>query len=168
MDQYSGNNAADDPTADEAEVNRKRYDTVLKHLAYENTIYWTRSQLFLVANAALMGFALKEIPTSLVGVSRTRLAVLFVCSVLGILLTALWIYGLRAGQGWIAHWNSALKSWEKSAFGDVNLLRERPKGVPSATRVARLTAWLFATLWCAVSGFLCVCWCLKSRGWDLP
>jgi hypothetical protein len=153
---------------DEAELSRKRYDIVLKHLAYENTAYWTRSQLFLVANAALIGFALKEIPTSLVGVSKTRLVTLLVCSVVGILLAVLWIYGLKAGQGWINHWVAALKSWEGSAFGDVNLLRSRPDGVPSATRIARMTSLLFAVLWSAVSVFLCICWYFKIRGWNLP
>lgn len=162
----------DNPNSErDVDIALKRYDALMRYLAYENTTYWTRAQFFLVANAALIGFALKELPTTLKDVSTTRLVILFVCAVGGLLLTLLWIWGLKSGQGWINHWTKALRSLEPKALEGTKLdlfLVGRPKGVPSATRVARLTSWLFVFLWSATAIFLLVCYVFKARCINLP
>jgi len=152
----------------DGEQSLRRFAPLLQYLAYENTTYWTRAKFFLLGEVALIGFVSTQLPTSLVGVSYTRLAVLFVGALVGLLMAILWIYGLKAGQLWISHWTRALQTWEKAAFGGVNLFLERPKDVVSATRIARMTAWLFVTLWSLVGVFLIVCWLLKSQGCNLP
>ena len=47
----------------------KRYDVLFRYLAYENTVYWSRSQFFLVANAGMFAFAAAKLPTSTQGLS---------------------------------------------------------------------------------------------------
>jgi len=42
----------------------KRYDIVFRYSIYENTIFWTRAQFFLVANAALFGFVISKLMTT--------------------------------------------------------------------------------------------------------
>ena len=60
------------------ELALRRFDVVSKLVVYEGTLYWSRAQLFLVANAALVGFTFRETPSDLTGVTYTRLAILLV------------------------------------------------------------------------------------------
>jgi hypothetical protein len=154
--------AADQDARDSRDLALSRYDTLLRYLAYENTVYWTRAHLLLVANAALLGFVSTRIPTSsLSSVSWTQLIVLAVVCLSGMALTIIWHFALAAGSGWISHWTSNLARLEGQAFGDMNLVRERPTGVVSAQKVARATAFLFTALWVGAILFLVLCGLLK-------
>lgn len=141
----------------------KRYDIVMRYLGTEAQIFWTRSQLFLVAHAALVGLIFREIPISLKTTSATKLAVLFVGTLIGILLCGLWFRAIRAGNKWLDHWITLLETWEQGAMGDNNLLRKKPIG-PSSRGVAKLTAWLFLVVWIGLAAFTAVCFLLKVQG----
>jgi len=152
----------------EQDLALRRYDTVLKYLATETQIYWTRSQLFLVANAALLGFGLNNVPVS-PDVRWGKLIALLLEAGVGIYLCILWRRGLRSGRGWMEHWKSALRFWEEPAFGDVNLYRSRPASVPESTSgVAQDAAGLFLVVWSVIAGYLAVCLLSKAFGCRLP
>jgi len=152
----------------ERSISIQRYSAMLQYLAYENTTYWTRAQFFLLANAALVAFVFNTFPTtSLDKESNIHLSLLMVGTVVGFLLTLLWLDGLRAGQRWISHWTEALKEWEQSAM-DRDLFRNPPPGKASATRVARRTAWLFLFLWLFSALFILCCFIQKSKQIGLP
>jgi len=146
----------------ERDLALRRYDTVMKFLGTEIQVYWTRSQLFLVAHTALLGFGLKEIAVSN-DASEAKVLLLLVASLAGVTLCVLWHRGLTAGEGWMEHWKKALRKWEDVAFEE-NLFRERPCTIPISRHVARSTAWLFTLLWALVTLYLtwrllstCVC-----------
>ena len=151
-DGISARSESPEPNPQEKELALRRYDSVLRYLGTETQIYWTRSQLFLVANTALLGFELNgirdEAPTE-------RLIALLFGAFIGVWLCFLWRSGLDSGEGWMEHWKTALRQWEELAFGDVNLYRIRPADVPKPTRrVARKTLWLFLMVWLLVAAYL--------------
>jgi hypothetical protein len=56
--------AAPTPAAQSSqEIALKQYAPVLSYMATECSMFWSRSQLFLVANSALIGLAAKEVTT---------------------------------------------------------------------------------------------------------
>lgn len=157
----------DPPSDAERDIALKRYDTVLKLLTTDIQVYWTRSQLFLVANAALVGFELNSIPIA-TDAHMPKILALALGAITGIIICILWRRGLKAGQGWMAHWKSALSTWEIAAFGGVNLYRARPVNVPKSSGVAGGAALLFLILWCVVAGYVALCLYLKIVGCPLP
>ena len=152
--------SAPDPNSQDRDLALRRYDIVLRYLATEVQVYWTRSQLFLVANAALLGFELNGLPVSS-GVRTDKLIALIFAAGIGIALCLFWRGALSSGDGWMEHWKSALRLWEESAFGDVNLYRKRPDGVPKSRRAARKAALLFLWMWCLVAAYLISCLVLR-------
>jgi hypothetical protein len=153
-----------EPTVEERELALKRYDSVLRYLGTEVQVYWTRSQLFLVANAALLGFELNNIPVW-PDVRWNKVIVPLLGALVGGVLCFLWRRGLDSGEGWMEHWKAALRQWEELAFGSLNLYRTRPKGVKKSG-VGRKAAWLFQTLWFLVAAYLLAClfWTVTSPG----
>jgi hypothetical protein len=145
----------------------KRYDIVMRYLATEGQIFWNRSQLFLVANAALIGFVFREVPTSLKDSSATKLTILFIGTLTGILLCCLWFRAIKSGNKWLDHWISILKTWEPEAMGETNVFRRPPAG-PSSRAVARLAASLFIVIWALLAIYTAVCFSMKINGIDLP
>jgi cytochrome c oxidase subunit IV len=145
----------------------KRYDIVMKYLATEGQIFWNRSQLFLVANAALIGFIFREVPSSLRETSATKLTILFAGTLTGALLCGLWFRAIRSGNKWLDHWLAILRTWEQEAMGDTNLFRRSPAG-PSSRGVAKLTASLFLVIWVLLAVYTAVCFLLKINGIGLP
>jgi hypothetical protein len=136
---------------------------VLKYLATETQVYWTRSQLFLVANAAMLGFALNNnnVPVS-AEAHIDKLIALLLEALVGILLCLLWRKALRSGKGWMDHWKVALRQWEEAAFGDVNLYRTRPADIPESTSgVAKTAAFLFLSVWAMMAFYLAILLILK-------
>jgi hypothetical protein len=130
------------------EIALKRYDIVLRYLSYAHTIYWSRSQFFLVANAGLFGFVALKVPYSMRDFSYAQAMILAVYCVGGITLSLLWRTALIATAGWIARWEAICVSLEGEAFGPTEVLRNcRRERKPSAKRIARHTASLFITLW---------------------
>ena len=126
---------------------------MLKYLGTETQIYWTRSQLILIANVALLGFGLASIPVTR-DVRADKLAVLTTGAVVGVVLCILWLKGLRSGKAWMEHWKSALRQWEQAAFANVNLFGSRPVDLPeSASGAARYAAVLFLLIWSLIAGY---------------
>lgn len=151
----------------ETDLALKRYDLILRYLAVDTQVFWTRSQLFLVANAAFAGFALKEIPVA--PASRlSQIITLLIGAVVGILLCCLWIRGITVGNAWMDHWRVTLKTWEEQAFGDVNIFRQRPVSIPTPSSVAKKAAYVFISIWFLTAAYLLVCVVLKLCGGQLP
>lgn len=126
----------------------ERFRIVFQYLSYENTTYWTRGQLFLVANTTLFGFEASILQRDQ-GFNLLTVAIAFG----GLVLTFFWVQGIRAGEFWIAHWHAVLKGQlEKPAFDQVLLLRDFKPTAEYPPRVrARPVAYgpviLFAVLW---------------------
>jgi hypothetical protein len=138
------------------ELSLKRYDTVFRYLAYENTVFWSRSQFFLVANAGMFGFVATKIPTSFTGLTWPQIAIPAIASIAGMLLSYFWCRALTAGEYWIRRWEGICESLEPEAFGTYEVLRncrgsDRPK---SGKVVARHSASLFIALWLMMFAYL--------------
>jgi hypothetical protein len=157
----------DPPSDAERDIALRRYDTVVKLLTTDSQIYWARSQVFLVANAALVGFEFSSIPIAN-DARQTKLLALAVGAATGIILCILWRRGLKAGKAWTEHWKAALRTWEQAAFGDVNLYRVRPPHISRAGIVARGTAMLFLALWIIVAAYVALCLYLRWAHRPLP
>jgi len=124
----------------------KRYDVIFKYLAYENTVYWTRSQLLLVANAGLLALRASKLPTNprdkdVVAALVTSIPIV----VVGFALSVLWLLLLRRAEVWIARWEGLCRNLEASAFGYRDVLRNPPETKIKA--LAHRLAWLFLILW---------------------
>jgi hypothetical protein len=152
------------PQTPQTDLALKRYDILFRYLAYENTVYWSRSQFFLVANAGMFGFAAAKLPTSQQGLSWEQLGILATASAVGILLSLLWHRALEAGQHWVSRWERLCESLESEAFGDIEVLRNsgmdstRQSGVKrmSGKAVARHCATLFVVLWILMFAYVTV------------
>lgn len=125
----------------------KRYDMVLRHLASENGLFWTRCQLFLVASAALLGFALKVIYDLQIHDTWRHTLIALFAGMSGLCLSVLWHLAIGAGHAWLEHWRTILKELEPMVFGETPVIRGRPTLKRGSTRVARDTAWLFTIVW---------------------
>ena len=129
----------------DTELALKRYDVVLKYFTYENTIYWTRSQFFLVANAGLFGFVASKLMTS--DAIAHPIVIAAVC-VAGLIISFLWYRVLRSAEYWTLRWESICLGLEGIAFGATEVLRNcRPTGHFSTKSVARHSAILFIVIW---------------------
>jgi hypothetical protein len=122
----------------------RRYDAILRYLGAESATYWSRSQLFMIANATLLGLVTGAIAKEKDVMSATR-AIFLVAAGSGLFLSVLWLQGLKAGSDRIEHWVDRLKELEPQAFDTLKLFRELPSG--RARRVAKRAAWLFTSLW---------------------
>lgn len=101
----------------------ERYRIVAAYLQYENTIYWQRGQLFLVASAALFGFASQNLPLLSAAQPIEEVIVCLGLALAGLVLANLWHRSLRAGEFWVHHWHDVLRSLEPQAFGEHRLFR---------------------------------------------
>jgi hypothetical protein len=129
----------------DVELALKRYDTMLRYFAYENTIYWTRSQFFLVANAGLFGFIASKLMTV---EGLTHSTILIVVCLGGLILSLLWFRVLRSADYWTSRWEGVCRELEEKAFGTIQVLRNcRPSGHFSTKAVARHSALLFIAIW---------------------
>ena len=129
----------------------KVYDTFTRYLAYENTIFWTRSQHFLVAHSALLalfgvivfGKGVVSQPNAL-----SAFAACFVC-LIGVCLSVLWHRALTSGEFWTSHWQDILRELEPVALGPIPAFRKFDSGrrFVRAICVARHCALLFFLAW---------------------
>jgi hypothetical protein len=116
----------------------KRYEILMAYLAYENTIYWGRTNLILVAEAALLGFTATIIagnvsasspanaPSPSASWSLERTIVVGALSLAGFILAIVWHKALVLGNYWINHWHQVLLQLEEVAFPpNVRVLRDR-------------------------------------------
>lgn len=155
-------------TAAETDLALRRYDTVFRYVASENAIFWSRSQLFLVANAALFGFGTKDLPSSLLLYSWWKIAMSMVGVLAGLCLCLLWHESILAAGTWFEHWHAVLTTLEPPAFHDLNVVRHRPAGVRRFRSISRNAAWLFTAMWGIVLLYLVACIILKMQKLELP
>jgi hypothetical protein len=140
----------------------KRYGEVFRYLIYENTVYWTRSQFFLIANAGLLGFVTAKLPFSFREFAYSQAAALAVACLGGMYLTWLWSRALSTGEHWISRWETICISFESEAFGSTEVLRNGRLGKPdSAKRVAHRCVALFVALWILAATYLAAMMILK-------
>ena len=135
------------PTQLDSETALKRYDVLFRYLAYENTVFWTRSQFFVFANAGLLAGTVVGLLTDRMPATRAGILVLAALITAGIILDILWLTSLRKVNVWIARWERLCVELEPLAFGDQEVLRNPPEtGIKS---LALYVAWLFLALWLA-------------------
>jgi hypothetical protein len=140
------------PDLAEMEIALKRYDALFRYLAYENTVYWTRSQFFLYANIGLLALTATRLPTD--GKPPTFAGILILAApiAVGLLMTVLWLVILRKAEKWIDHWERLCIELEPLAFADQKVWREMPeKGLKF---LAKIVAGLFIVLWVAAGALL--------------
>ncbi len=145
--------------SEETDLALKRYDTILRYLIYEHTMYWTRSQFFLVAEAALLGFALTTLPKSQRSISIMQLVPIGLASILGVLLTILWSRSLTVTNHWIMSWEEICVGLEPEAFGGLKVFKDARPTKPgwfqwqSSKAMARHSLLLFLASWVALLGY---------------
>ena len=146
----------------------KKYDVLLRFYASENALFWTRSQLFLVANAALLGFALNALPESPTRIHWPRLIIY--CSALfcGVLLCALWNAAMKVSDTRRLHWRSILRELEAEAFGNSHIIRRLDSGWIRSTTIAMLTVWVFMSIWVSLFVYGMALVVMKYHGYDFP
>lgn len=143
------------PVSPATDLAVRRYTTIMAYMGTECSMFWSRSQLFLVANSALIGFIAKGIPTP--GESRdiAKLWVYLILSIAGLSLCVLWHIAITVGSKWIDWWREKMNALEADAFDATVLWRERPPtGWWRARTVARATAVLFTILWLSLFAYV--------------
>jgi hypothetical protein len=175
-----------------ADLALKRYDCVLRYLAYENNVFWVRGQLFLAVNVGLVAFVANQIPTQppfpipALGPFPTwnRLSLVAALSIVGMILCLMWFKALIGAEHWIAHWieiltgqtgnpNGDKGNFEEEAFGDIHVWREwvlhQPGKVhrpgPSLKKIAKGLACLFGVFWLLTLLYVVLLARAKYVGW---
>ncbi len=147
----------------------RRYDVIFRYLAYENTVFWTRSQFFGAAQLGLLIFAGAKLPSDPATANIWGLIMPFIITGCGVLLTLLWASTLKRAQSWIDHWHALCIELESTAFGQHFVLRETAaakSGADSIKKLARCATLLFFMLWGSIAFYLgfCVVRILRARG----
>jgi len=127
----------------------KRYDSLLRYQIYENQTFWTRTQLYLVANTTLLGFCATSRlmifkPAEGTIVSAATLAL--VCGI-GIVLSEVWRRLFVTGVFWIDRWGDRLTALEERAFGQKVHRDSRQLEPYSIFKTVHFTIGLFFTVW---------------------
>lgn len=140
---------------DATKIAIERYRNVIGYLQYENTIYWTRTGLMLIAHSTLFGFLTKVLQE--IGSKQTwfDITMAFSVSIVGLLLSILWTRLLEGSLWWIERWHQVLLDLEPVAYGAINVFRgvvgaSADEGPHQRTRgIARQLAVLFRAIWIA-------------------
>jgi hypothetical protein len=138
--------------ASRADSALQRYGQVLSYLIYENTTYWTRSGLLLLAHTSLLGFTAIIVPPFSADAQPERVLLLAVIGFVGLRLARLWWTALQWGIEWIECWHRLLLELEPEAYGDTYFFRgqvgPRVRAARHSVRqVAHRVAVLFAIIW---------------------
>jgi hypothetical protein len=115
---------SDDATSRNGKTHLEQYRIVIGYLQYENQTYWTRSGLFLSANAIIFSILGKMVTE--VDSMKFHLAVfwvVFIGGLVGMGISALWINLNSSAKFWINRWHTVLKNLESQAFGNTELFR---------------------------------------------
>ena len=102
-----------------------RYGIILSYLQYENTMYWTRINFFLLSNSALLGFVINSLPLFNSKISVNQIFIHLIASISGFILVILWNTAIKNGLYWINHWHSILLCLEEDAFKDIKVFRDQ-------------------------------------------
>ena len=166
-DQSKSQGGQSDPYLCSQDGALKRYDIFSKYQSGESALYWSRSQLFLVANATLAGLVGRDLARS--EVPQVEWALPLACG-FGLLLSLGWHFALSAGNAWQEHWTGILRGYEPYALGEIRAFRGGPydhaatmntgHGLKLGARaLARWTAALFTAIW-----LLMLTYSLRSLG----
>jgi hypothetical protein len=135
----------------------RQYAPILAYMGTECSMFWSRSQLFLVANSALIGFAAKDITTLHKHDDLAELWIYFALSIVGLLLCGLWLVTINLGPKWMNWWIGKLEQLEPAAYGAITLWSQRPPmGRLKVRYVAYGTAILFTCIWAALFVYLLI------------
>jgi hypothetical protein len=138
--------------ASRADSTLQRYGQVLSYLIYENTTYWTRSGLLLLAHTSLLGFTAIVLPPFSADALPERVLLLAVIGFVGLLLARFWWTAIKRGIDWIEDWHNLLLKLEPEAYGDIEFFRGKVGSRARPTRhnvrqVARRVAAVFVIIW---------------------
>jgi hypothetical protein len=138
----------------------QKMDIVVKYLAHESTLFWSRSQFFLAANAGLFGLLAIAFRDSEPG-TLYELVVLATACIVGLTITFLWFKVLKTGGWWMDYWTAKVCVLEGYAMGDLEIFRRcheaRIKAnVSSARAVAKYVGTLFTVVWMLALAFAVV------------
>jgi hypothetical protein len=150
------------------ELALKRFSILSGLVQYEGSVLWSRSQLYLVANAALLGFISTRLPSvDLGGILWAQIYTVLGVSLGGLSLAVFWMQSLKSSDHYLDHWLEVAREIEPDAFKDTEVFKYRPSDT-SARQMARWTSRLFILMWVLVCAFLLACILLKCTGWKLP
>lgn len=145
------------PAMTEQDLAIRQYAPILGYMGTECSMFWSRSQLFLVANSALIGFAAKDITGLQKNDELAKLWLYLALSILGLLLCGLWLVTIKLGSKWMNWWIRKLKQLEPTAYGAITLWSERPPmGRLKVRYVASGTAILFTCIWAVLFVYLLI------------
>jgi hypothetical protein len=134
----------------------KAYELLVSHLQSENEIFWTRTEVFLVAHAALLGLLANQLPTETVDkVTWQKLLVVATASMAGLVLSLIWKRAIASGEKWLDRWTAMLKEWESEAVG-LEIFRASREGIPSSRKTAESAQLLFTIIWSLTLLYLAV------------
>src|SRR5690348_1422865 len=104
---------------DAQDIALKRFDSIIRYLSFETTMYWSRSQFFLVANADLLAF----IATKLFEPDLDHRNLAAIICLFGAALSLNWYIDLRTGQYWTDRWEMVCLALEPEAMGEIEVIR---------------------------------------------
>ncbi len=136
------------PDPKDVDLSLKRFDTLFRYLAMESTLYWSRSQFFLVANAALLGFLTSFLRSLGTALTAREVVGLCVLAAVGFCVSILWYRAIGAGDRWHGYWQKQCIVFEKTAFGYpvLSQAREEPDH-RSVAKIVRYSVWVFLVVW---------------------
>jgi hypothetical protein len=139
---------ADSPKV--TDIALKQYDILTRGFLAQAQLIWNRSQFFLVANTALLGFLAFAIrATSEVG--RAYLILLVALAFVGLTMSVLWIIALHSGYMALDRIERLCVQKEEAAFGDLQIMRGARSNTTARSRVAnKLVAFVFGFIWIIV------------------
>jgi hypothetical protein len=143
------------------EKNLEQYSILMSYLQYENSTFWVRSNFFLLANTALLGFIITSLPRELPPKNWSEILIPAVGCISGLILTILWLFALKSGEWWINRWHFLLVEIEPFAFGETKVLRglktldSKRKPKFGARQITYIVCFLFVVLW-----ILSICYCI--------
>jgi len=143
------------------EVWLQRYESVMAHLRYDQEIFWERFGFMLVAEVAALGFffglfleTLKQ--PELAKMGWVVFVLVMLCAVGGVIV---WLFDRlrRITTWWIDRWIKILESTEESAFGEIDVFRNR--AAPGSARESALHFMiLFGALWAGLAILVLLRW----------
>jgi len=102
----------------------RRYSIIMSYFQYENTAFWMRINLFLIALILMVGTIGQMLKDYYFG--KNTITDFFITFLL--LNTAICIVFIMVsflfGKNWTDHWHSILCKLEKDAFENIDILRE--------------------------------------------
>lgn len=127
----------------------QQYGIIASYLQYENSTFWTRTSLLLVAHTALFGFLAQVLPPISKVATWEKISISMVMGLTGIVLVLIWWTSIVTAERWINRWHNRLRKLEQTAFGEMRLFRESDNSANhfSARGIAMYLVTLYGILW---------------------